>query len=312
MLPLIIDNTKLSAFRACPRKYYFRHILGLKEDKVAPPLNFNAAIHAGYAAWLLGSPQDTDIGNALRSMQAQAFDAEEWRTPDKVVELLTELFKEEPPPLIADKEGKPLVEVSFSFPLLTVNDSKIQELLKAAGYSDLIYCGIVDMFSSIGDKVIIVDHKGCGKLEGKKGEGKRLPSYFWSGFKPHCATTGYLWGASQFFKDRIHTVMINGLGCDRYGTSFGRQTFTYVPEEVEEWRQSTISTVNNLLHTEIEHNLSTRYNSDACFNFGRRCEYQQMCSLPASQRKGFEGNYKVEHWNPLEVRKEEAAKLGSE
>lgn len=308
MNPLIIDNTKLSSFRSCPRKYYFRHILGLKEDKVAPPLNFNAAIHAGYAGWLTGLPADTAIGNALRSMQAQEFDPEQWRTPDKVVELLTALFQEEPPPLVKDKEGKPLVEVSFAFPLLTLDDFNLRKTLDECGYSDLIYCGIVDMFSTIGDKIIIVDHKGCGRLTGK-GKEKSLPSYFWEGFKPHCATTGYLWGASHFFSDRIHTVMINGLGCDKYGVSFGRQTFTYTPEEVDEWRQSTIATVKAMLHLELDNKLSVQYNSDACYNYGRRCEFSAMCSVPASQRKGLESLYKVEIWDPMNARKTEAAKL---
>lgn len=312
MNPLVVDNTKLQSFRACPRKYYHRHILGLKEERVAPPLNFNAAIHAGYAAWLLGTPQDTAIGNALRSMRAQEPDPEEWRTPDKVVELLTQLFQEEPPPTVTGKDGKPLVEVSFAFPLLTAENQTTKELLATAGYSDLIYCGIVDMFSTIGDKVIIVDHKGCGHLAGRKGEGKSLPSYFWSSFRPHCATVGYLWGASQFFSNRIHTVMINGLGCDKYGVAFGRQTFTYTPEEVEEWRLSTICTVNALLTLEIEGRLQVQYNSDACSSYGRRCEYSRICELPASQREGMYGLYVKDFWDPMNARKEEAAKLNEQ
>jgi hypothetical protein len=243
-------------------------------------------------------------------MRAQEFDPEEWRTPDKVVELLTALFEEEPPPTVSGKDGKPLVEVSFAYPLLTINDSRTKQLLQEAGYSDLIYCGIVDMFSTIGEKVVIVDHKGCGRLAGVKGQGKSLPSYFWQSFRPHCATTGYLWGASQFFSERIHTVMINGLGCDKYGVAFGRQTFTYTPEEVEEWRRSTIYTVEDMLKLEIEQTISTRYNSDSCSSYGRRCEYCKLCELPPSQREGLYSLYSVDFWNPMEVRKVEAAKLG--
>jgi len=62
------DNTRLSDYKACPRQYVLRHVLGWTVDygRVAAPLIFGGAWHEGQdAIWRYGNKADQPTLTAL-------------------------------------------------------------------------------------------------------------------------------------------------------------------------------------------------------------------------------------------------------
>src|SRR3990167_9367566 len=46
------DNTILSSYKYCPRRYFLRHKLGWRSEGITPPLAFGLAWHSGQdVAW---------------------------------------------------------------------------------------------------------------------------------------------------------------------------------------------------------------------------------------------------------------------
>jgi len=53
---LFYDNTKISAYKDCPRKYFLRHVMHWRSEGVATPLAFGGAWHAAMdVVWKLGN-----------------------------------------------------------------------------------------------------------------------------------------------------------------------------------------------------------------------------------------------------------------
>ncbi len=71
-LPLL-SNSSLTAFRRCPREYYFRYVLLRKPRKVAETLRFGSFFHVGLNAWWTwtGDP-GIKLGAALDAVRLRA------------------------------------------------------------------------------------------------------------------------------------------------------------------------------------------------------------------------------------------------
>lgn len=323
--PLVVDNTMLAGFRGCHRKYYYRHEEGLTTSRTPAALSFGAAFHAGMAASLQGRTKDEAIAIAIRSMREQELPTngkEEWRCADKLIQILDVILAQQPIEVVRAPNGEPIVEADFVYPLLTTSDEDIMPLLKDCGYDDVMYSGILDAVGTFFGETYVVDHKTTTDVGGTKGEKPQIRSSFLKSFKPHSATAGYAWGLSKFLGKPVYGVLINGVGihtsrvlspnfqvADWLCTT--RFTISYTPEEIEEWRVSTIAMIKELLHAKLDKNWAM--NSDACYNYNKACPFLQVCSIPPSQRNAIkDAIYVKDTWNPLEARKKEASRLGGE
>jgi hypothetical protein len=310
---LAVDNTILSSWRACPRKWHYRHKLHLTKESVSPALSFGAAVHAGLAHWAKVdydvTKKDECLAIALGGMPPQTVEREkEWRTPEKLVDVLEQYFAQpnQLPPLLLG--GQKIIEADFALPLLKEgeNPNGLRDLMNLTGYQDILYTGLIDFATVYQGGEYLVDHKTFSKIEGRKEEGgKRFPSYFWKLFKPHAATTGYLWALQTLLGRKLTGVMINGIGSNQYGICFGRQTYSYTPVEIEEWRLSTIHQCGKLLASQLNGNATEQFNTDACFSYGSSCQFLDLCSSPPSVREGMQALYREEEWNPLTTRKKD-------
>jgi hypothetical protein len=258
----------------------------------------------------------------MRQQEVPTNGREEWRTADRLVQILDVILDQPPIEVIKAPDGKAVVEADFLYPLCTEDeiDRSFWELLSAAGYTEVMYSGILDAVAKFFGEIYVVDHKTTTDVGGQKGEPAQIRSSFLNGFKPHAATAGYAWGLSKFLGQPVYGVLINGVGIHssrvlspnfqvKDWLCFTRFTVNYTPEEIEEWRQTTIATVKELLRAKIAGTYAM--NSDACYNYNKPCPYLQLCSRPPSQRDTMKTSlYVKDTWDPLQARKKEASRLG--
>lgn len=327
MKPLIVDNSSISSFRVCPTKYHYRHEENLTTPRVPAALNFGAAVHAGIAAWLRGVDKDKAVAMALQALRPQELPTvgkEEWRTPTHLVELLDVVFAQDKPEVMLGKDGQPVVEAEGLYPLCNPDDypKDLSDALRANGYDSLAYAFILDAVSVLFDTIYVTDHKTTTNVRGAKGEPAYIDPSFSGSFAVNAQMMGYVWGLQKLIGKKCGGILINAIGIHSYRIlspsftakdyfCFQRFTVNYTPEQLEEWRLSTIEAVKSMLRMR----LSGKYQmtTESCYLYKKPCPYLPLCSIPPSERKELADKlYIREVWDPLEARKKEVAKAESE
>jgi hypothetical protein len=288
--------------------------LHLSKATVESPLNFGGAIHAGFADLLRGKTLDESLVSALAALKDQEYRDKEWRTPDRVLHVVSafaEELKRNPLEVLIAPNGEPVVEAEVAFPML-VNETTLN-LVHNAGYSGVVACGIIDVIVRQFGRIYICDHKtDSGSFRSPKGEQPGIDSGVWNKFKPHGATPLYLWLAQRYLHESnpISGVLINliclGKPTKEFPegrTLFGRQTFEWTPDEILESLEDLETVIQEYCRAKIEGGF--RRNPDACHLYNRPCPYWDLCKTPRGFREQLKGLYVEDRWNPLTARKTE-------
>ncbi len=156
------DNSRLSEFKTCPRKYYFRYILQLVPDRIALALDFGSAWHNGMDALYL--TWEKSGGNEEETIQ-MAWNGflEEWESrghPRKIPINMESMYLPRTPGVARELQVNYLkrwmsflneieiivVELPFAIPL---DPDK----------PNLFYVGRIDKVARYAKKVIGIEHK---------------------------------------------------------------------------------------------------------------------------------------------------------
>ena len=315
-LPLTADNTFCEEFSMCFAKGDFRHNQGLVSAFTDPALNFGGCIHAGLASYYRGEGPEKAKATAVKSWQPIADDPDQPRTPEKLIEVL-EQYLDWPHngfDLVMDKDGKPLVEVSAAYPLLTASDpDRIREKLVSAGYtSEIIYTGIIDLPIMWSGQLSAVDHKTCTWLYTPKDKPSYINQDFWAGFELSKQFKGYRWLLNQHTGEQGGSFVLNAIGISKANSRncFERRDFLWTPSQLEEWRLDRVALLEMYLDCKLRGYWPTSGAHYYCNAYHKPCPYKEMCSAPPERRKDMLGLYKVEKWEPLKARKQEMEKIG--
>lgn len=306
---LQIDNSWLSSHRSCSRKRHYRYDLGLTKEFTSPALSFGSAIHAGIAEFRRSGNKDAALACAISQFAPIDADEDEWRTPARVIKTLELYFETPQPTVLKAPSGEPIIEFEFAIDLLraTTLDYIVEKNLKLAGYSGMLYVGVVDAVIDWMGSIYIEDHKTCSsQIRSPRGEKPFINTNFWSHFKPHGATPGYIMGAREYLRTPIHGVMIDAIGVNKLHTCFARQTISWTQEELEEWRQDMLSGVNSFLVEKINNYFPK--NPESCHLYNTECMFRDMCKTAPAFRENLKSLYKVDFWNPLTARAKEKEK----
>lgn len=304
--PTVVDNTMLTTFRACPRKFFYEHLHGLK-------LNFPSIhLHAGavYAKALEtyrisfyrdNKSPDQCLADALTAALITWGEEEPfWHEAKNLGNILcavAEYFKEFnvhfdyiKPYMI---HGEPAVEFSFAIPIL---DSK---LYTPTG-QDILYCGRFDMLAECGGALFVYDDKTTGSIGSHWADQWTLRSQF----------TGYVWAAKSFGYP-VAGALVRGIAIQKTQFKFATATPMRANWQIDQWY---LQVQNDL--EQIAYCYAKKYwpvNLDAaCEAFGG-CPYRALCTQQDPE-KWLEPNYIVNKWDPLQAnhydpKKEEFFKL---
>ena len=298
-LPIYIDGTMRSAFRTCPRKFYWSYV----RRKV--PHHSSIHLHAGkafaraceevrIAHYLHGLPWEDAIMEGLISLYRAWYKGvhEEpdpqgtGKTLPTMLHLLESYFREydmagsDITPLIRDC-GKPAVEFSFAIPIPDTSHPSTGE--------PFLYVGRLDMLAHRGqnqDVVWPVDEKTTSALGPKWGSQWMLRGQF----------IGYCWSARSY---GYHVPGAIVRGCKI--TSTGQIGFAEVPIQIPDhvitlWLEELKRDCRNISEAWVSGDWSYDF-ADGCSAYGG-CPYQTVCGARTPEN-WIENNFADNLWNPV-------------
>ncbi len=317
---LFIDNSSwVEGFSSCYRYLQYKSLNLRIPAAEKPSLNFGSAIHLAleYRYKVYGNKcVDDAYYNTVTAMLSEFFTAhptpaEDWRTLNWCIEVLRQYnskYDIEAFNLLLDKDGKPMVEMSFALPLFE---------WQASGPGDhfpqtvpIVYTGRIDLPVSLDGQIYVMDHKTTGMM------GKQ----FFDEMRMTSQQRGYVWAFEQLMGQKVHGYIVNAIRTKEppqyvmagkpstrgkstspaqwWSESLNRERFLIKPKELEEWKHNTIDLVEEFFwhYSRGYMPMKTKW----CAMYGR-CPYYEVCQL-ASEDRGIQlasGQFTDNTWSPL-------------
>jgi len=295
-LPLAIDNTMVTSFRSCPRKFYYPFVLNKIPHGTSVHLTaggalaagVNAARNAQYAAdhqLSIDQLLEAALVPFLREWPAD-FDAPEGEAKNwhNVFHAMEEYLRQYHPwtdlvqPL-RGPDGRPSTEYTFAIP--------IPEVLHPSG-DPFIYCGRFDMLGTYAGLHVIVDEKTTGSLSASWLKQWQLRSQF----------LGYCWACQQHGYT-VNDVIVRGIAIQKTQHQFLPAPIHYGQHLIERWYDQLLITLADIVKCWNDN--QWRYDlGDSCASYGG-CDYaRDVCT----QRDPEEwlGALADRTWSPLQLK----------
>lgn len=302
------DNSMLEAFRACPRKFYFRHVRDWEFASPKVALSFGSAWHSSMdVIWKGATIKDKTV---LYKDACAAF-LNVWvetgmtlddgtlmtlypRTPGRAFEMLHH-YLETYYDRIKDYEILG-IEQPFVIPLTDGSDN-------------IFYMGRLDKIWRDKGRVYIADHKTTGSDK----------SSWLESFTPNNQVDGYLCAGYMTYGDAFWGLIIDGALVQKgskaippypAGIAFPRIPVQRLFGHIESWRWETLYSINlvkenfRLLEESkisgCDFMMAFPKNTTACSHYGS-CIYRYVCKMivnPLRMEDAPEG-FKVSKWSPM-------------
>jgi len=295
--PQVLDNTMISAFKACPRKFQLEYL-----DHWKPKLQ-SVHLHAGasYAKGLEvartaffqdGKPESDSVAAGLEAL-IKAYG--NFECPSDSAKSLERMcgayeFYMDQYPMPEEKarphifpSGKHGIEFSFVEPI---------DLRHPETGDPLLYCGRMDEVVDFAGGIFGEDDKTTSQLGASWPKQWDLRAQF----------TGYCWGAERAGIP-LQGFLIRGVSIlkTKYDTL---QAVTYrSPWMIERWYAGLLRTISRMMQC-WEEGVWDYDESDACSAYGG-CLFRQPC-LSADPQPWLEGSFVKRIWDPVNRKEEEA------
>jgi len=299
------DNTRVSTFRSCPRKYYYRHVRHWTAPEVEIPLIAGTAWHKGMDEIWQGHGADKASQAWAESMETAgvnlndpAFGLEEIRNfgtfkamfqnyEDQRAQFLSEIE------LIA-------CERPFAVPL--------------GPTATTYYIGRLDKVFHWKNRIYVAEHKTTSWY---KKDGGFRPIWI-NSFSPNSQIDGYLFGGHMMWPDEFKQVLVDAALVHKTV----HDCFRFIPidrklDALNLWLYETVQWTNQIeINTDfLEKHEGTFPNSfsksrnfmacfprntDACTAFNRECLYREPCiAWPDPSIMGLPRGFIEEKWEPF-------------
>jgi len=290
------DSTSLGWYKECPRKYEYSMLRGYttKTEQVNLLFGiwFHSALERYYKLRAQALPHEESLEEVTYlalcetwySRPAKAYDGP-WqsdhatKTRDTLIRsiiwYLDEWGPSDPCKTVILENGKPAVELSFSFDI----------------GNNLLLSGHLDRLVSFAGDYFVLDHKTSSST---------ITGYYFDQYKPDNQMSLYTLATQVIYNTPVKGVMIDAT---QVAVGFSKTTrgFTYrTPAELEEWLEDTRDTIADI-HRDAERGYF-RMNDRSCHKYGG-CPFRKVCgSDPSVREMLLKSEYTIKHWNPLESR----------
>lgn len=288
------DSSSLELAMACPRKYYYRMILGIAPKQSSVHLLFGGifakAVETFYKLRAQGKSIDEATVDVVHLALLDSWDQTTGQPKifddtvktrstliRSIIWYLEEYADESAAAMttVTLSDGTPAVELSFT---LEFGD-------------DLLYCGHLDR---------VVDYMGGRYWLDNKTTNAALTPYFFNRFAMASQFFGYTWAGQTILRSPIKGGIIDAIGVQVGATQFLRQPITYTADRIEEWYDNTHSVISLIRsYTALQ---KFPMNLTACENYGG-CPYKELCGRSPRVRDYYQqSNYAAAVWDPLTPR----------
>lgn len=314
-----LDATRIRSWLQCPRKWYYKHALGLHTATGNPghDLVFGQAIHGALEeldSKLACTDQDADsilcetLGKFWEATAAWDLDADlssGAKCRESLVRVIVwyvEQFGGRSDPIrTARYQGEAMLEVPFRVSLADIQ-SMLGVPSRACGgvdSSQLFLVGRLDKvaFGLAEDDLWIVERKTTSRT---------MNDFYFARYQPEIQTSLYpIIGRFLFPEYTLQGVMLEAIQC---GVSFCRFQRVELPRHVDQMRE-TLATIEHVFSDMIrtgcwsEPKLESQFllNEAACMAGGSPCEFRRLClDRPRNRPEAIAIYYTArEPWNPL-------------
>lgn len=304
---LYFDNTMISAYRECPRKFFFRHLNGWTGDGgTAIELVFGLAWHEAMNVWWSnGNVQEaqkaflkTWLENGLPNPTADNYQIisqiDERRTPWIALEML-EGYAKERSAFVRDCTDI-TVERPFAVPLGIEHRGR-----------KVFYIGRLDKIVSHRKQGrIVVEHKTTAWYAKEGG----FRSDYIDSWSPNSQIDGYIFAGNSLYPDGVKAVWVDAALAHKTV----HNKFKFIPcdrmfEMMDDWLNDTRMWVQRILDDTDRHNeeklRAFPKNTSNCTMYMRPCTFKPVCKFVANPHlidfNTPPHGYKVERWEPFEL-----------
>lgn len=290
-LQTALDNTSISMYKDCPRKYYYAIVEGWRPLHASSALDFGTAFHTGvetlHRAKVSGQDHEAAIRSALRAVLplCKALDfSDPARNPFTLLRAIVwyaDHYRDDPLQTVVLADGRPALELSFRFELP----------IQTPGDESYLYCGHIDRIAKLGNSTYCVDYKTTTSA---------LNDKYFARYSPNAQISGYSYASHILFMQPASGFIIDSI---QLGVNYSRPQRYIAPrtnEQLEEWLENTIHWVKRMEDSAV--NNSWPMNEESCTKYGS-CQFREVCNKTPGVRDNFlASGFKRDRWNPLEAR----------
>lgn len=312
----LFDNTRVNAFKVCPRYFYFAHVRHWRVDEKSVALTFGSSWHA--AMDVVWSAQDAPTKLAKKEIVEIAYDAFvlEWMkampdpdelSPDDLENLAPRT------PFVAKEmihhylDARSHIFNDPSFKLLAVEQPFAVPL--DPNDAGLFYVGRLDKIFEYRNQVLVGEHKTTSSYK-KDGP---FRNDFIDGFAVSAQIDGYIYALRTEYGKRAAGVWIDGALVHK----IEHAGFSFIPESrtdaaLDSWLYEThtwldgirgnIAALAERRDPEAPYMDAFPRNTNSCVQYGR-CPWLDVCRVCANPEALKEPplGYHYEPWSPFDV-----------
>lgn len=313
-LQIAWDSTSLMSLKTCPRKYQYEIVEGWTSRHTNVHLAFGIWMHEGKEKYdrgrANGMGHDAAVESVVDYILRATWDSERgrpWCSDDPNKNRLTlvrslvwyfEEYRDDPIETIVFADGKPAVELSFSFETdFYTEGTDMREELGDNLYDNrvdrerYVLCGHIDRLGRFQDRPVPCDIKTS-----KHGVDER----FFSGFTPGNQFSLYLLATQVFYRMPARGLICDAMQVAVTFTRFARQEIARSAEQLAEW----YSDFGQWVRTAERYARAGHWpqNESACGNFGG-CPFRRVCSHgPSVRDQWLRADFIRRLWDPLRTR----------
>jgi hypothetical protein len=298
-LQTIIDQTSLGEFKECPRKYYYRIIMGWVPRTQSPHLMFGHLMHSGCEKYehakAQGQDHQSSVRAAVRHVLSSGWDSENreknrYTLVRTLVWYLDSFGEKDKLETIILANHKPAVELTFSF---NPKDFETGQELKALTGEHIHFAGHLDRMVMYQDEPFVCDRKTT--------RGTLGPTYFMQ-YTPDNQFSMYALGAKFAYDVRVKGVICDAAQVKVTFSKFERGIIYRTEAQLREWYHDAVFWVN--LMGQMAEQKRWPQNDKACHYYGG-CPYRAVCGRTSPAREAWlELDYVKSTWDPSQPRGE--------
>lgn len=311
------DNTKLSTYKSCPRKYFFRHVMHWRQEGIAVDLTFGLAWHEAMdMVWQLANqsaPHRDILQVAYAAFKAKWLE-EGLPDPDTAPPEAFDSFKAKTPG-IAFQMLNSYIANRYKFlqniELLGVEKPFMVPIFPQS--SNIFYIGRLDKVFRSDGRVITGEHKTTGQYQGSaRDNSTRFRDDYIQSWSPNSQIDGYNYAGRMLYGSDFKAVWVDAVLC--HAKVHDKQKFIPIDRGIshlDSWLSDTRSWIarvqedeyNFELESEQTHMESFPCNTGSCYDYGRPCSYKDVCQFISNPRlmDGPPEGMVVDKWEPFDI-----------
>jgi hypothetical protein len=288
------DNTILSSYKDCPRKYFIRHRLNWRSEGTSMPLVFGLGWHSGMSAvWVNAQstppPELVDLATEafLATWTEQGLPARPGieqlerlgaRTPATAREMYTSYI---------NKRWRMLVECD-------VLADERPFAVPMPGFENVWYVGRMDKVIQTGGQTVVVEHKTTTDY---KIDGGFNDAYL-EGWNNDSQVKGYEFAGTLYYARDVQVWVDAALVHKKVHDAFKFIPIAHQVPILTEWVETTAEWIRRL-----QSDTMFPKNESACNGKYGRCPYADICRSVADPRElgGCPPGFVEERWEPFSL-----------